>query len=82
MGLGECGSEREGERGRERKQGDASLTPDGEHHLPLEVPVGEGGDVAGVAALVRVLGAGDEQGRVHRGGPALEPHPARVAPEL
>lgn len=38
-----------------------SLTPDGECDVPLEVSVGERGDVAGVAAFVRLLGAGDEQ---------------------
>lgn len=58
------------------------LTPDGEYDFPLKVSFREGGDVAGVAALVRLLCAGDEQGRVLRGAPALEPHPARVTPEL
>lgn len=58
------------------------LTPDGEHDAPLKVPVREGGDATGVAALVRLLRAGDEQSRVLRGAAALEPHPAGVTPEL
>lgn len=56
--------------------GGGGLTPDGECDVPLKVSVGERGDVAGVAAFVRLLGAGDEQSRVLCGAPALEPHPA------
>lgn len=56
-----------------------SLTPDSECDLPLKVSVREGGDVAGVASLVRHRRGGDEQGRVVCGGAALEPHPVRVA---
>ena len=59
-----------------------TLTPDGECDVPLKVSVGEGGDVAGVAALVRLLRVRDEKSRVHRGTPALEPHPAGVTPKL
>lgn len=59
-----------------------TLTPHCERDVPLKVSVGEGGDVAGVAALVRLLCAGDEQSRVLRGAPALEPHPTRVTSEL
>lgn len=38
------------------------LTPDSEGDVPFKVSVWEGGDVAGVASLVRLLSAGDEQG--------------------
>lgn len=71
-----------GERKEKGRGGGKTLTPHGECDVPLEVSVGEGGDVAGVAALVRLLCAGDEQSRVHCGFPALEPHPAGVTPEL
>lgn len=59
-----------------------SLTPHGEGDVPLKVPVWEGGDVAGVAALVRLLRAGDEQSGVFRGSAALEPHATRVTAEF
>lgn len=58
------------------------LTPDGEGDMRVEVSVGERGDAAGVAALIRLLCARDEQSRVHRGAPALEPHPAWVTAKL
>lgn len=67
----------------ERRKGvRTTLTPDGERDAPLKVSVGEGGDVAGVAALVRLLCVGNEQGRVLCGAAALEPHPSRVTPKL
>lgn len=53
-----------------------TLTPDSECDVPLKVSVGEGGDVAGVPALVRLLCAGDEQSGVLCGAPALKSHPA------
>lgn len=56
IGLGRCGRE---ERKSERRR--KTLTPDSECDVPLKVSVGEGGDAAGVAALVRLLCAGDEQ---------------------
>lgn len=58
------------------------LTPHSQRDVPLKVPVGEGGDVAGVRALVGLLRAGDEQCWVQRGLLALEPHPARVTSKL
>lgn len=71
VGLGRCG--REETKGMRRRK---TLTPDGECDVPLKVSVGEGGDVAGVPALVRLLCAGDEQSGVLCGAPALKPHPA------
>lgn len=58
------------------------LTPHGECDVPLKVSVGEGGDVAGVAALVRLLCTGDEQSRVLGGATALEPDTTRVTAKL
>lgn len=58
------------------------LTPHSERDMPLKVSVGEGGDVAGVHALVRLLRAGDEQCRVLHGLLALKPHPAGVTSKL
>lgn len=50
-------------RGKEKKmRKKLSLTPDSECDLPFKVSVWEGGDVAGVASLVRLLCGGDEQG--------------------
>lgn len=49
------------EKREERERRMMSLTPDGEFDVPLKVSIREGGDVAGVAALVRLLCAGDEQ---------------------
>lgn len=46
---------------RKKKQGGGDLTPDSECNVSLEVSIGESGDVAGVATLVRLLCAGDEQ---------------------
>lgn len=50
--------------------------------MVLKVSAGEGGDVAGVPALIRLLRAGDEQRRVLCGVPALKPHPADVTSKL
>ena len=44
--------ERKSERRRRRRRRRRTLTPDSECDVPLKVSVGEGGDVAGVAALV------------------------------
>lgn len=49
--------------------------------MPLKVPEGEGGDVAGVRGLVRLLRVGDEQRRVLHGVLVLQPYPAGVASE-
>lgn len=54
------------------------LTPHSEFDVPIKVPVGEGGNVAGIRALIRLLRAGDEQRRVLHGVLVLEPHPASV----
>lgn len=64
--------------GTEVSRPDSRLTPDSEADGSLKVPVGEGGDVAGVAALVRLLRGGDEKSRVFCGVAALEPHTAGV----
>lgn len=60
-------------------RGRVRLTPHIQFDVPLKVPVGEGGDVAGVGALIGLLRAGDEQRRVVHGILALQPHPASVA---
>lgn len=67
------------ERERERTM---SLTPDGEGDLRLKISTGEGGDMAGVGALVRLLCVQDDQSRVLDGVAVLEPHPTRVTPKL
>lgn len=59
-----------------------TLTPDGESDPSLKVSIGEGGDAAGVRALVRLLRAEDEQGGVLRWVAALELHPASVTSKL
>lgn len=65
-----------------RQDGDEmKLTPDCELQASLEVPGGESGDVADVAAFVGLLRAGDEQSRVLRGVGALELDSAGVTPE-
>ncbi len=52
---------REERKSESRRRRRMTLTPDSECNVPLKVSVRKGGDVAGVAALVRLLCAGDEQ---------------------
>lgn len=59
-----------------------SLTPDGEGDLRLKISTGEGGDMAGIGALVRLLCVQDDQSRVLDGVAVLDPHPTRVTPKL
>lgn len=54
----------------EMKRG--ALTPDGQADSSLEVSGGEGGDVAGVCGLIRLLCVQDQQRRVDRRLRALE----------
>lgn len=58
------------------------LTPDLEVNASLKVPIGKGGDVADVAALIIILGDGDQQSGVGDGAAALKLHPAGVTPKF
>lgn len=79
IGLGRCGRE---ERKRKRSRKKMSLTPDSECDVPFEISVWEGGYVAGVDSLIRLICVGDEQSWVVCGAAALELHPSWVTPKL